>query len=382
VEAWIDPTRLSHLIGLIYDAAIDTTRWPIAMEAMRAELNCATSALSLQRMPSGEVVTNVATNIPQHYIDRMPGYAADVMEQWGGIDAVMALPISEPQVLSRINPNAVDFERSTNRYTLEWGKPQGLNDVIAVGLARDADALGSLSFGRHVDAGPLGEREEEIVRILIPHLQRAATINRMLDLSAIAKATFEAAIDTLSVPVLLTDDLMRIVHANPAARRMLERGDLIHEQGGVLGAATRPVAHALEIAIERAATDISSLGRKGLGIPVRRDGGANGALHVLPLRQGTALAPRAVVAIFVAHTGTPFVAPTEIVAALFDLTAAESRVFDRIASGQTVGETAAALGVEASTVKTHLLRVYEKTGVRRRSELQQMASSLILPIAA
>jgi DNA-binding CsgD family transcriptional regulator len=29
-----------------------------------------------------------------------------------------------------------------------------------------------------------------------------------------------------------------------------------------------------------------------------------------------------------------------------------------------------------------MLRVYEKTGVRRRSELQQMASALIVPIAA
>ncbi|MDR3509765.1 MAG: helix-turn-helix transcriptional regulator [Caulobacteraceae bacterium] len=285
-------------------------------------------------------------------------------------------------MLSRVNPIAIDFERTTNRYTLEWAKPQGLSDVIAVGLARDADALGALAFGRHIDAGPIGEREEGIVSLLIPHLQRAATINRMLDLSAIAKATFEAAIDTLSVPVLLTDDLMRIVHANPAARRMLERGDLIRQKGGVLGAASKPVTRALEVAIERAVNDIGSLGRKGLGIPIRPNGGASAALHVLPLRQGAALAPRAVVAIFVAHTGAPFVAPTEIVAALFDLTPAEARVFDRIAGGQTVAETAATLGVEASTIKTHLLRVYEKTGVRRRSELQHIASSLVAPIAA
>jgi DNA-binding CsgD family transcriptional regulator/PAS domain-containing protein len=378
----MDPSRLSHLIGLIYDAAIDTSRWPIAMEAIRAELNCANAALSLQRLPSGEVVVNVATNIPQHYVDRMPGYAADVLEQWGGVDVLMGLPIGEPQILSRINPIAVDFDRSTNRYTLEWARPQGLFDVIAVGLARDAEALGSLSFGRHIDAGPIGAREEEIVRLLIPHLQRAATINRMLDLSAIAKATFEVAIDTLSVPVLLTDDLMHILYANPAARRMLERGDLIRDVSGMLGATTKPITHALEVAIERAANDIGTLGRRGLGIPVRHDGGVSGALYVLPLRHGAALAPRAVVAIFVAHTDTPFVAPTEIVAALFDLTPAESRVFDRVVTGETAAEAAAALGVETSTVKTHMLRVYEKTGVRRRSELQQMASALIVPIAA
>ncbi|MDF0490313.1 LuxR C-terminal-related transcriptional regulator [Sphingomonas sp. H39-1-10] len=380
--AQIDPTRLSELIGLIYDAAIDTTRWPIAMEAIRAELNCANSALTLQKMPKGEFLVNVATNIPQHYIERMTDYPADVLELWGGADVLIVQPISEPLILSRINPIATNYERSTNRYSLEWAKPQGLSDVIAISLARDVEALGAIAFARHVDAGPIGEREEQIVRLLIPHLQRAATINRMLDLSAIAKATFEAAIDTLTIPVLLADDLMQIVYANPAARRMLERGDLIREQDGRLSAATKPVTRALEVAVERAAADVGTLGRSGLGIPVRREGGAIGAVHVLPLRQGAALAPRAVVAIFVAHTGTAFVAPTEIVAALFALTPAESRVFDHIVAGQTVSETAAALGVEASTVKTHLLRVYEKTGVRRRSELQQMASALSLPIAA
>jgi len=261
-------------------------------------------------------------------------------------------------------------------------KPQGLCDVIAIGLARDAGALGSLAFGRHVDTGAIGAREEEIVRLLIPHLQRAATINRMLDMSASAKETFEATIDTLSVPVLLTDDRMRIVHANTAARRLFERGDLLREVGGILGTTSKSVTRALEVAVERASSDIGALGRKGLGIPVRRDGGESGALHVLPLRQGTARAPRAVVAIFVAHVATPFIPPTESVAALFDLTPAESRVFDLLAGGRTVAETAASLGVEQSTVKTHMLRLYDKTGVKRRSELQQLARSLSIPIAA
>jgi DNA-binding CsgD family transcriptional regulator len=333
-------------------------------------------------MPIGTVVLSVTNNIPQRYVDVMPGYILDVINQWGGVEVVQSLPLDQPHVLSRINPDACDFAVTTNRYSLEWRKPQGLIDVIAVGLARDERAMGSMQFGRHEAVGRIGDREVEIMDLLVPHLQRAATITRMLDLSAIATATFEAAIDTLSVSVLLTDDLMRIVHANPAARRMLERGDLIREQGGLLRASSKPVTRALEIAIERAANDIGALGRKGLGIPVRRGDGESGALHVLPLRQGAALAPRAVVAIFVAHTGTPFIPPTEIVAALFDLTPAESRVFGRIVGGQTVAEAAVALGVEASTIKTHMLRLYEKTGVRRRSELQQMASSLIVPITA
>lgn len=379
--ARIDPARLSELIGLIYDAAIDTRKWSIAMDAIRVELRCAIAAFSLQ-MPVGTIAVSVTTNIPQRYVDVMARYIPDVIDQWGGIAALQTRPLDQPHILSRINPDECDFTRTTNRYSLEWRKPQGLVDVIAVGLARDERAMGSMQFARHADVGLIGEREIEIMSLLVPHLQRAATINRMLDLSAVAHATFEAAIERLSVPVVLTDEQLRIVYANSAGRQMLARGDLIDDRRGVLATATKPGTRALEIAIARASTDISTLGRKGLGIPVRPDGGPNGALHVLPLRQGSALAPGAVIAVFVAHTDTPFIAPTEIVSALFELTPAEARVFGLIAAGLSVAETAVELGVEQSTVKTHMLRVYDKTGVRRRSELQRMASSLVLPVAA
>lgn len=144
------------------------------------------------------------------------------------------------------------------------------------------------------------------MELLIPHLLRAATINRILDLPAIAETTFEAAIDTFSVPVPLTDDLMRIVHANPAVWPMLDRGGLICDVTGVLVTTNRPVTRALELPVDRASSDISALGRKGLGIPARTDSGESAALHVLPLHDGAALAQCAVVAIFVADIGTAF----------------------------------------------------------------------------
>lgn len=381
MAARIDPARLSELIGLIYDAAIDTRKWSIAMDAIRSELHCAISAFSLQ-MPVGTIAISVTNNIPQRFVDMMPGFILDVINQWGGIEALQARRLDEPYVLSRVNPRECDFALTTNRYALEWRQPQGLIDVIGVGLARDERALGTMQFARHRDVGSIGDREVEIMELLIPHLQRAATINRMLDLSAIAQATFEAAIETLSVPVLMTDEQLRIVYTNSAGQRLLERGDLINDHRGTLRTATKPATRALELAIERASTDLNALGRKGLGIPLRPDAGPHGALHVLPLRRGSTRAPGAVVAVFVAHTDSPFIAPTEIVTALFELTPAEARVFGLIAKGHTMGEVAAELGVEQSTVKTHMLRIYEKTGVRRRSELQKMATSLALPIAA
>jgi DNA-binding CsgD family transcriptional regulator len=68
-------------------------------------------------------------------------------------------------------------------------------------------------------------------------------------------------------------------------------------------------------------------------------------------------------------------------AALFGLTPAEARVFGLVAGGATPAEAAAALGVAPSTLKTHLLHVFDKVGVHRQSDLVQLGASLASPLA-
>lgn len=383
MTAFISPDHLSDLVGLIYDAAIDPERWPIAMDAIRAELGFHNAGLTLQRLPAGDVIAIVACNLAPEYLALVGDAGADILEQWGGKAVVSALPMEEPAILSRVNP-AFALLTKTNNYTAGFGQPHGIMDVLSIGLARDPRAMGTLSFGRHGNAGPIGEREIAVARLLIPHLQRAATINRMLDKAETAKASFEATLESLTVPILLVDAERRLIHANPAGRELLDRGDPLHVWNGSLGSTVSAVTSALGAAVDQAANDESQIGRKGLGIPVRRLDGSVGALHVLPFRKRRAALNQnadAVAAVFVSQIDTPFVAPTEMIAALFGLTPAEARVFDNLVSGNSVIETALALNVQRSTIKTHLLRLYAKIGVKRQADLLQVAASLSIPIA-
>ncbi len=52
------------------------------------------------------------------------------------------------------------------------------------------------------------------------------------------------------------------------------------------------------------------------------------------------------------------------------MTPAESCVFESIASR---------LGIATATVKTHLLRVFQKTGCNRQVDLVKLAGSLAMP---
>ena len=140
---------------------------------------------------------------------------------------------------------------------------------------------------------------------------------------------------------------------------------------------------ALEAALVQATSDEAQLGYKGIGIPARRADGMPFDLHALPLRRGEirpVLMQNAVVAIFIAPADSPPRLPTDALVLLYDLTPAEVRIFELICEGRTQAEIAAKIGIASSTVKTHLLRVFEKTGCSRQAELIKLAASFNLPL--
>lgn len=105
-------------------------------------------------------------------------------------------------------------------------------------------------------------------------------------------------------------------------------------------------------------------------------------LYVLPLRHGSlrpGLSPNAAAAIIMTRNVGSKAAPSEALSALFDLTAAEAKVFSLIAAGKSVAQAARALDVQPSTAKTHLLRIFSKTGTHRQADLIRLSGSLSLP---
>jgi DNA-binding CsgD family transcriptional regulator len=60
----------------------------------------------------------------------------------------------------------------------------------------------------------------------------------------------------------------------------------------------------------------------------------------------------------------------------YGLTQAEARVALVAASGATIPETALRLNVSPNTVKTHLRKVFAKTGTSRQAELGRLMASI------
>jgi DNA-binding CsgD family transcriptional regulator len=72
--------------------------------------------------------------------------------------------------------------------------------------------------------------------------------------------------------------------------------------------------------------------------------------------------------------------PSDAMALLYDLTPAETRIFELLTTGMTQAAIGDALGIAASTVKTHVLHLFEKTGCQRQVDLMKPATTLSSPV--
>ena len=90
----------------------------------------------------------------------------------------------------------------------------------------------------------------------------------------------------------------------------------------------------------------------------------------------------AAAALFVRKAELQYPSPPEVIGQIYDLTPAELRVLLGIVQIGGVPEVAAALGIADTTVKTHLGRLYAKTGTARQADLVKLVAGFAMPLAS
>jgi len=366
--------RISDLIGMIYDCTLDVGRYTATLEAVRTETNFCNAALQIwtdrYRNPF-----SIQSGISGKWMDTWANYGDDIVALWGGAERAAQYPLEEPI----LNSQAVDAQvRLANRYYREWVQPQGIVDAVAINYAREPGMVGTLAFGRHESAGDVTEAELGILRVLAPHFRRAASIGRLLDLRTLQAATFASALDALTTATVFLDRQLGVVYCNGAGERFLADRTVVALRPDGMTLRDPAAQEQLATAVAVATQNEARLGRRGIGIPVRRPHGEPLVIHLLPLTGGTArpgLVTTAVAALFIAPSPRKAALPSDAIAALYDLTPAEARVAELLAEAMPLTAIGGTLGIAVSTVKTHLARVFEKTGCSRQVELVNLLQS-------
>ena len=211
-----------------------------------------------------------------------------------------------------------------------------------------------------------------------------ALIGRVIDFKRTEAATLVDLLDGISAGMFLVNASGRIVHANASGHAMLAEGSLLRADDGKLTPNDADAEQALDDVFAMADGGDAAVGVKGIAVPLTaRDGGRHVA-HVLPLtsgerrRAGTTYA--AVAAVFVQKAPLDTPSPHEVISKHYKLTPMELRVLFAIVQVGGVPEASEALGIAASTVRTHLRRLFAKTGTERQADLVKLVASYISPL--
>jgi DNA-binding CsgD family transcriptional regulator len=371
--------RLTSLIGDIYDAALDSSLWVGVLAKITDYVGGHAGGLLSKDSLSRFGNAYYHCGVDPHYL-RL--YA----QTYSKLDPMTSLPFFDVEQIASI-PDLVPYDEfRAGRFYREWVRPQGWVDAANAVLEKSVTSCAYLSIIRSETQGMVDDEMRRRMGLVIPHVRRAVLIGKVIDLRQAAATTFADVLDGLNAGVFFVDAGGLIAHANAQAHDILHAGDVLRTKSGRLVAADAEVDQALREAFAAAGKGDAALGIKGIAVPLTAKDGTCHVAHVLPLTSGerrhAGVARTAAAALFVRKAALETPSPPEVIARTYGLTPTELRVLLGIVDVGGVPEVASALGVAETTVKTHLGRLFEKTGVGRQADLVKLVAGFSNPLVA
>jgi PAS domain-containing protein len=318
--------RMSDLIGMIYDSAIDSEQWPQTLEEICRTLHYASGGILLLDLQTSQHKFAYSYGLSPEWTKRYFEYSHKLSGFYSRAFSRDICIDGEPLRISTLMDRVGLPDR---RIYDDWTEPQGVSEMVQTVVLRRSRRLAVFGTNRHRSAGDLTEDDVNIVRLLVPHIRRAVAIIDILDAKRIEAHTLAATLDNFTAGILVVADQGRILHANSAARGMLSQRAPIASIDGRLSVRDARAREELLRAVEFARANEAGIGASGIGVPLCDDRSA--VAHVLPLARGnlrTRIAPQATAAVFVTQPDDSPSRDVSAVAANFGLVDATWAVFD------------------------------------------------------
>jgi DNA-binding CsgD family transcriptional regulator len=366
-------SEFSDLIGRIYDTALDLTLWPEVLADTARFLPGHSAALYVKDAASKSGGLHyddgvIDAHYKQMYFD---AYIKFDPVNCGHFFADVEVPMATADIVPY-------DEFVETRFYREWAQPQGLVDCLNVVI--DESLTSSAIFGifRNEQQGVIDDTARQRMRLIVPHIKRAVLIGRAIDYKTAQADTLAEALDSLSSSIFLVGEGGRLVQANAAGHVMLAEGAILRAKGGRLNAIDAAADKVLRDAFKRAEDGDAGLGTRAIAVTLVAADSISYLAHVLPLTSGArrkaGAGYSAVAAVFVRCVQLEGPAMPEVIGKLYDLTPSELRVLLAVYDTAGVSDIAATLGISEATAKTHLGKLFTKTGTKRQADLVKLVA--------
>ena len=374
-----DAEQLSLLIGEIYDTTLDPSRWPGALEQMARFMQAKTCVLASEEIGGGTGGFHYSWGDDPRYSELFRTKYARINP--AAVPVALSVKPGDVCSLSTVMPYD-EFLQS--RLFKEWAEPQDYGDVTTVVIEKSAQSFAHLAAAHYLRDSPVNEDARARMRLLAPHICRAVTISKIVELSKIENALLADTFDSLAAGVFLLQENGRMAHANKTGHAILKDGSLLRSANGIVQPTNEQTRAALHKALSDAAEGDVGSRSGGIAIPMESRDGQRYMAYILSLtsgaRQKMGRLYSATIAMFV-HKATLH-RPTliEAISTQFKLTPSEVRVLFAVIEVGGAPQVASTFGVSLDTVKTHLKRVFAKTGTNRQVDLVKLVAEYMNPL--
>ena len=371
------PELLSELIGLIYESALDPSRWTVFLDRFAQAVDGQGTSIFMHDFASSESAVAASGSGIGAMVRFDPAYLQSFVEHydqrnvWAQNHAALAEGVGVTSDM--LYPDA-------KLYGTEWGadwlKPQDLKYCLGGVVMRRGTVAVKFTTLRPPSRGAFGSDELALYEVLLPHLRRASLVHlRMHQLTGMHDASIER-LDALAFGVLFLSSGGSVLHLNAFARHLAARRDGFAVDA--LGRC-RLGSNGEEVRLSRMIHDAArTAGGDGVNaggaMRITRRSGRPLAVSVAPVRsahvQGfydLGITPSVVVML-----SDPDAVPrttADTLCALYGLTPAEAKLAAAIVGGVQPGEYAQQRSVTKNTVATQVKSVIRKLGARRQADI-------------
>lgn len=362
----------SAFIGEIYKAVFFPDLWTTVLSGTTALLNSTKALLFFYDAKANTRRVHKAHGVEHTFISTFEGKLAQDTP-WLSRDG--RSESTGPVVFD--DPEATAAPAGTPSLFAEFLRQQNVGPTLHACVGTFGQQQLHLTIARPASGTPYCEAEREACRQVVDHMRNALQLKQETDEHQVIQRGAMEALNHLAVGVAMVDSRGEIRATNRAAESMLGKGDGLHFDLGQVEVCVDGCRGSLRTALGRLewcrqdpgadCPALFAVHRPSRARPYAVLAGPIGTADERPISE-----PLHHLVFFFDPDQSLCGHSVDFLKRYYDLTPAEARLAKLIAEGERLDGIAERLGISVHTARTHLKRVFEKTGVERQAELVQL----------